>query len=144
MLGLLLIGSLMIPPEIDLALKNAAKQTKIPIDVLRSVAKEESDYNPKAKSGVGALGLMQLMPIIIETYKVKDPFNPHENALAGAKSLSTLFRHCKGHWPRVLASYNWGIGNVNKHPNSKEWPTNTQKYVNDIMIRAKQYFALWI
>ena len=135
---------MLIPAEIDTALINAAQHTKIPIAVLRSVAKQESDFDPKAKSKRGAMGLMQIMPVIANTYKVKDPFNPTENALAGAKSLSSLLRHYKGHWPKVLAGYNWGIGNVNKNPSSESWPIGTQKYVNDIMIRAKQYFALWI
>lgn len=130
--------------EIDSALLRASDNTGIPFEVLQSIAIQESNLNPKAKSPKGAMGLMQLMPVVAEKYKVKDPYNPHENALVGAKIISLYLRTHRGNWPRALASYNWGPGNVKAHPKQKDWPENTKVYINSIMQRAKQYFALWI
>jgi soluble lytic murein transglycosylase-like protein len=141
----LAIGSVMLmTPQVSLALKTASKQTKLPLDVLHAVAKQESQFNPKIVSPAGAMGLMQIMPVVATTFKVKDPFDPIQNALAGAKLLKSYFKQQNGHWPRTLASYNWGLGNVKKHPDPDSWPSETKNYVNKIMRDAKQYFALYL
>jgi len=129
--------------DIQIALENASTKSNIPYEVLYSIAVQESNLNPNAKSSKGAIGLMQLMPVIIEKYKI-NPYNPTENALVGAKLISIYFRNYRGNWPKILASYNWGPGNVKNNPNINNWPKNTKNYINNIMKRAKQYFALWI
>jgi len=84
-------------------------------DLVRAVIQAESAGNPHAVSGVGAQGLMQLMPRTSRELGVKDPFNPRDNIFGGVKYLSTLLERYNGNVALALASYNAGPGNVKKH-----------------------------
>lgn len=115
-------------PYLDSIIASAAKRYKISKSLIKAVIHAESNYNIKAKSNKGALGLMQLMPVNIENYRVKNPFNPKENIFAGTAYLSKLYKHYGGNLELTLAAYNAGIGNVKKYkgiPPFKE----TKKYV---------------
>jgi soluble lytic murein transglycosylase-like protein len=84
-------------------------------DLVRAVIQAESAGNPNAVSGVGAQGLMQLMPRTSRALGVKDPFDPKDNIFGGVKYLSTLLEKYNGNVALALASYNAGPGNVKKH-----------------------------
>jgi soluble lytic murein transglycosylase-like protein len=84
-------------------------------DLVRAVIQAESAGDPNAVSGVGAQGLMQLMPRTARSLGVKDPFNPKDNIFGGVKYLSTLLEKYNGNVALALASYNAGPGNVKKH-----------------------------
>jgi soluble lytic murein transglycosylase-like protein len=84
-------------------------------DLVRAVIQAESAGNPNAVSGVGAQGLMQLMPRTSRALGVKDPFDPRDNIFGGVKYLSTLLEKYNGNVALALASYNAGPGNVRKH-----------------------------
>ena len=78
---------------------------------------QESGFNEKAKSAVGAVGLTQLMPTTAEELGVQDPFDANQNIAGAARHLRTLynaFSESPGeHRHRlVLASYNGGLGRV--------------------------------
>jgi soluble lytic murein transglycosylase-like protein len=106
--------------------------------MMRAVAWVESRWNPTAGSGVGAVGLMQLMPKVAESLGVTDRTDPTQNARGGAKFLASLHKKA-GNWPVALAAYNWGPGNVfgasDKPPRmySSQWPANTQQYVREVL-----------
>jgi soluble lytic murein transglycosylase-like protein len=106
--------------------------------MMRAVAWIESRWNPTAGSGVGAVGLMQLMPGTAQNLGVTDRTDPTQNARGGAKFLASLYKKA-GSWPVALAAYNWGPGNVfgasDKPPRmySSQWPSNTQQYVREVL-----------
>lgn len=126
------------PVEIELALHKASATTGIPIEILRAVAWEESQYNPKVTSNKGAMGLMQIMPVVAENFKVEDPYNPLENALAGAKLLKSYYKQNHRNWPKTFASYNWGLRNVREN---NTWPVTTMNYVTRIIKNLKPFLG---
>jgi len=123
------------PSHILSALKNAAARYGVPLGIMKGVAHTESRYSPTATSRVGAKGLMQLMPVVIRTYGISNPFSPTQSALGGARFLSKMYRKY-GNWPQALAAYNWGPGNVDRRPAMQQWPSATQHYVKNVMGKA--------
>lgn len=63
-------------PEVQAALQTASP-------LVRAMAKVESNFDPRARSSAGALGLMQLMPENIKAFGVSDPFDPEQSVKAG-------------------------------------------------------------
>ncbi|WP_005033143.1 transglycosylase SLT domain-containing protein [Holophaga foetida] len=81
----------------------------------RAIIQAESAFNYRARSRVGALGLMQLMPQTAQRFGVLDPFDPRQNISGGTKYLRWLLNRFKGDTTKVVAAYNAGEGAVERH-----------------------------
>lgn len=95
------------------ALTAAARATNVPLSLLWGIAFAESGFDPSkvgpyTRSGEQARGLMQLMPSIVDTYKVSDPFDAAQNAMAAARELARLGKALKWNWQDMLSAYVWG------------------------------------
>jgi soluble lytic murein transglycosylase-like protein len=77
-------------------------------DLVYAVAAVESNFNPRAISAKGALGLMQLMPDTATRFGVADPLDPAENVLGGVRFLRYLLDRFGGDARLALAAYNAG------------------------------------
>ncbi|MBU4288906.1 MAG: lytic transglycosylase domain-containing protein, partial [Proteobacteria bacterium] len=80
--------------------------------LLKALIKVESNFNPKAVSKAGAMGLMQIMPENFDALKITNPFNPRENILGGTLYLKQLMTRFGGKLPLALAAYNAGPNTV--------------------------------
>lgn len=116
------------------ALDKLEQVYRLPEGLLRSVAITESAGNPNAMSGAGAQGLFQLMPGTAKDLGLRgnDAFDPVKSAQAAAKYLAQLLKANNGDLPKALASYNWGIGNVQKHGMAL-MPEETRNYIPRVL-----------
>jgi soluble lytic murein transglycosylase-like protein len=92
----------------------AADKYGLPRRLVRSVISTESDFEPRAISPKGAIGLMQLMPATAEALGA-DPHDPAQNVDAGTRYLRDLLEKYDGGLWHALAAYNAGPGAVDKY-----------------------------
>ncbi len=112
--------------------------------IVASQIYQESQFDPKANSWAGAIGLMQLLPSTAKMYGIADLYNPESNIRAGIKFLSYLDSYWREVIPDslerikfVLASYNIGLGHIQDAQNlSKKygadpfvWNDNVEYYL---------------
>jgi hypothetical protein len=112
-------------------IRDAAARFGIPQQLLERQIMAESGGNPHARSGMGALGLMQLMPGTARGLGVENPLNPRENIMGGAKYLRDQFNKF-GNWREALAAYNAGPAAVARYGGVPPFH-ETQSYVDEIM-----------
>lgn len=96
------------PPELKKLVSEVAAQVQISPDLLHAVIAAESNYNSRAKSPKGAIGLMQLLPATAKRFGASDPYVARQNVLAGASYLKWLMTLFQNDLELVLAAYNAG------------------------------------
>ncbi|HHH3882910.1 TPA: lytic transglycosylase domain-containing protein [Klebsiella quasipneumoniae subsp. similipneumoniae] len=106
----------------------------LPAGLLSSVAATESGGDPFAVSPKGAKGPFQFMDGTARDLGLKgmDVYDPHKSADAAARYLRYLLDASGGDLEKALASYNWGLGNVQKK-GMDNLPPETRNYVPKVM-----------
>ena len=104
--------------------------------ILQAIIKEESHFNPDAKSFVGASGLMQLMPVtyseISKKYGISgDIYDADSNIKAGSAYYWSLKRALKDKDLYAVSAYNGGIGSVTSWFNKLTY-NDTDEFVEQI------------
>jgi soluble lytic murein transglycosylase len=118
--------------------------------------RQESSFNPKARSRAGARGLMQLLPSTVRDYSmsaVRKLEKPETNILYGARYFRALMERFGGKSELALAAYNAGHGKVARW--IKRYPTEdlalfldlipyaeTREYVS--IIARNHYWYRWM
>lgn len=122
-----------IPGSFAPAFRRAARVTGLPLSLLAAVAWEESRMDPRALSGAGARGLLQLMPETERALQVRHA-SPSANILAGARYLRQMVAHFGGNVELALAAYNAGPTAVDR---AGAAPTlGTLRYAQNVEARA--------
>lgn len=120
------------PVHLDEALSAASQKNNISPELLRSVVRVESGFNPNARSTKGAQGLMQLMPATAARMGVRDVFDPQQNLDGGARYLKELLGRYNNNLTFALAAYNAGPERVEEYHGVPPFQ-ETIAYVNRIV-----------
>lgn len=115
----------------------AAQRHGLDPRLLKALVKQESGFDPSARSPAGAAGLTQLMPGTAAALGVTDPMDPLQALEGGAKYLAQQLKAFGGDVSLALAAYNAGPGNVQKHGGIPPF-RETQNYVRTILASAGQ------
>jgi len=108
-----------ISAELARTIHDAARAEGIDPELAFRLVRVESNFNPRARSRVGALGLTQLMPytarMVDRSMNTRERvLNPENNLRVGFRYLRGLIRHYDGDVRLALVAYNRGEGAVDR------------------------------
>ena len=113
----------------------AAARHGIDPALLRGLVRQESGFDPRARSAAGAMGLTQLMPATAASLGVTDPFDPEENVMGGAAYLRQQLDRFNGDERLALAAYNAGPGAVLRYNGVPPYQ-ETMQYISRVLSSA--------
>ncbi len=118
-------------PQIVKWIGEISQQHGVDPELVKAVAKTESNFNPQAVSAKGAMGLMQLIPETGKRFGVSNVFDPKQSIEGGVKYLKFLMGMFPDNLPHILAAYNAGENAVLKYKGVPPY-RETQAYVRRI------------
>jgi soluble lytic murein transglycosylase-like protein len=116
--------------DFESIIRDAGQKYGVDQSLIKAVIQVESGGYPLAVSKAGARGLMQLMPGTASDLGVTNPFDPAQNIMGGTRYLRNLLDRYRGDVKLALAAYNWGMGNLEKRPESM--PRETKNYISQV------------
>jgi soluble lytic murein transglycosylase-like protein len=119
--------------ELKRVIDSVATRASVPAELLHAVIAVESNYDLKARSPKGAIGLMQLLPATARRFGAKDPYVAVDNVTAGAGYLKWLMALFHDDLELVLAAYNAGEQAVIKAGYKIPPYPETQAYVPRVL-----------
>jgi soluble lytic murein transglycosylase-like protein len=126
------------PSAYDAQITAAATRYGVDPTLLKGLIRQESNFDPGARSGAGAQGLTQLMPGTATSLGVTDPTDPAQAIDGGAKYLKQQLDRFGGDASKALAAYNAGPGAVAKYGGVPPY-AETQGYVTKVLGYAAEY-----
>src|SRR5262245_11468566 len=127
-------GSVLRESVYNQMIASAAEAHGVDPILVQALIQVESNYEPRAKSSKGAMGLMQLMPSVAREYNVRNAYDPVTNIDAGVRKLKSLIDRLKS-TELALAAYNAGEAAVERFKGIPPYP-ETQNYVARILAIA--------
>lgn len=119
------------PTTTEGMIEAAARRYGVDSDLVKAIATAESNMNQNARSYVGAIGVMQLMPETAESLGV-DPYDEKQNIEGGARYIRQMLDKFNGNLQKAIAAYNAGPGAVQKYGGVPPY-SETQNYVGRVM-----------
>jgi transglycosylase-like protein with SLT domain len=102
-------------PNLNDVINSVSDRHHLDPDLINSVIRAESAFNPRAVSPKGAQGLMQLMPNTASQLGVANAFNPQANVEGGTRYLRELLERYNFDLIKALAAYNAGPHRVEQY-----------------------------
>ena len=143
-------GSVKSAGDLEALIESASRKHSVQSSLVKAVIDTESSFNPRAVSGAGAKGLMQLMDGTSRGLGVTNPFDPAQNINGGTQYLAGLLQKYNGNRGVALAAYNAGPGRIDRLgiTNDQELkskmhllPSETQAYVGKVLRLQRDYEA---
>ncbi len=125
-------SSVACPVDLESIFTEAANTYNVSSQLLKCIAKTESNFNTNAVSSKGAVGIMQLMPQTAASLGVTNSYDARENIMGGANLISQLLTKYQGNISLALAAYNAGSGSVDTYGGIPPY-TETQNYVQKVL-----------
>jgi transglycosylase-like protein with SLT domain len=125
-------------PTLEEIVLSACGRYGIDPDIIYSLIRAESDFDPKAVSRKGAQGLMQLMPKTAAQLGVQNPMDAAANVEGGTRYLQSLLQQYHYDLTKALAAYNAGPERVDQYhgvPPYRETITYINRIVRDLYAR---------
>jgi soluble lytic murein transglycosylase-like protein len=126
------------PAQIDALVQQNASTWQVDPALIKAVIANESGFNANATSGVGAQGLMQLMPETAASLGVRDAYDPAQNVAGGTRYLRGLLDRFGGDKRLAIAAYNAGPGAVEKYGDIPPY-RETRNYVQNVLASFDKY-----
>jgi len=124
--------------EIDRAVASASAVYPVPRELVKAVIRAESDFDARAVSRAGAVGLMQILPSTGRRLgiPVADLADPARNVEGGVRLLAVLLRRYRGDVVSALVAYN-----ARPRPRFAPIPRNgeTPAYVRAVLSNLRRY-----
>lgn len=125
-------SSVSCPVDLESIFTEAANTYNVSGQLLKCIAKTESNFNTNAVSSKGAVGIMQLMPQTAASLGVTNSYDARENIMGGANLISQLLTKYQGNISLALAAYNAGSGSVDTYGGIPPY-AETQNYVQKVL-----------
>lgn len=119
-------GRPMLPSVYDELFREAGAKHGVDPNILKNIARVESNFNPNAVSGVGATGLMQIMKANNKELGITDPKNARQNVMGGAQLFAGYLKSAGGDVETALKMYHGGY-------NKSGWGPLTNAYPGKVM-----------
>jgi soluble lytic murein transglycosylase-like protein len=127
-------------PRFHSIIQEASDRYRVDPELIRAIIMTESSNNPRAVSGKGARGLMQLMPATAKALGVEDSFNPEHNIYGGVRYFRQLLDKFDGDTKVALAAYNAGSRKVRQYKGIPPFKA-THYYINKVLSYYNRYKA---
>lgn len=118
-------------------IEDAAKRSYLDPKLVQAVIAVESNFDSKATSHKGAMGLMQVMPKTADVCDVHEPHHAVNNLMGACECLRRLINRYRGNLSLALAAYNAGPTNVDRHKGIPPFP-ETKAYVKKILSKYSE------
>jgi hypothetical protein len=125
-------GTLKCSSTLQKYFEEAAEKYNVDVNLLKAIAKAESNFDASATSSAGAMGIMQLMPSTAKSLGISDAYDAYDNIMGGAKIISQYLKKYNGDTSLALAAYNAGGGNVDKYGGIPPF-AETKSYVKKVL-----------
>lgn len=89
----------------EMCVQRYAAHYRVPPELIAALIDVESQWNPRALSAKGAMGLMQLMPETARRFGAFEPFDVEQNIAAGTRYVTALMWEFHGDLRLVAAAY---------------------------------------